>query len=131
AVRHLALLGETLELPLIGSLEVFRALQYISSLIGLVVVISCYVSAERRFVLANRPEDVGDKRTVLLGSLLAISGVVVAYKVMYLRRFSFYRLGMTGFTSGVAVFCVLWFVSGLVLVMLRAYQTVQSDRSAT
>ena len=128
AVQHLALLRDTVELPLIGSFEAFRALQYISSVVGLVVVVISYMSAERRFVRAYRPVVVRGKRAVLLGSLLAISAVIVAYKVMYLRRFSFYRLGMTGLTSGVAVFCVLWFLSGLVLVMLRAHQTAPSDR---
>jgi Domain of unknown function (DUF4184) len=131
AVQHFALLRETLELPLIGSLELFRALQYISSLIGLVVVIRCYVSAERRFVRANKPVGVGGNRAVLLGSLLALSAAIAAGKVIYQRGLSFPRLGIAGLTSGIAIFCVLWFISGLVLVMLRAYQTRPSERSAT
>jgi hypothetical protein len=68
------------------------------------------------------------KRIVLLGSLLALSAAIAAYKVSQLRRFSFYRLSIVSLTSGVAVFCVLWFVSGLVLLMLRAYQTAPSER---
>ena len=131
AVQHSDLLRMTLQLPLLGSMEVFRALQYLSSVLGLVAIGICYLSAERRFVRTYRPVDVRDNRAVLFGSLLTLSAAIAAYKVAQLRRFSFYRLSIVGLTSGVAVFCVLWFVSGLALVMLPAYQTAPSDRSAT
>jgi Domain of unknown function (DUF4184) len=128
AVQHSDLLRMTLQLPLLGSMEVFRLLQYLSSIIGLVVIGICYLSAERRFARTHRPVEVRGKRIVLLGSLLALSAAIAAYKVSQLHRFSFYRLSIVSLTSGVSVFCVLWFVSGLVLLMLRAYQTAPSDR---
>ncbi len=127
-VQHLDLLRASLQLPLIGSMEVFRALQYVSSMVGLAVIVICYMSAERGFVRVHKPVEVRSKRTILLGSLLALSAAMAAYQVSQLRRFSFYRLSIVSLTSGVFVFCVLWFVSGLVLLMLRAYQTAPSDR---
>lgn len=127
-VKHLALLEETLQLPLIGSIEIFRVLQYVSSVVGLLVVAIWYMSAERRFVQAYKLVIVRDNRSVLLGSLLALSAVMAVGKVLYQRGFSFSRFGMAGLTWGVAVFCVMWFVSGLMLVALRAFQTAPSDR---
>jgi len=128
AVRQLVMLRATLQLPLIGSMEVFRVLQYISSVVGLAVIAVCYVSAQRDFVREHKPFEVRERRTVLLGALLALSVAVAAYKVTQLHRFSFYRLSIVGLTSGVAVFCVAWFVAGLALVTLRASQPASFDR---
>jgi Domain of unknown function (DUF4184) len=126
-VQHLDLLRASLQLPLIGSMEVFRALQYVSSVVGLAVIVICYMSAERGFVRVHKPVEVRSKRTILLGSLLALSAAMAIYKVTQLSHLSFNRLGIVGLTSGVAVFCVSWFVSGLVLVTLRPHETVPSD----
>jgi hypothetical protein len=128
AVEHLDLLRGTVQLPLIGSMEVFRALQYVSSVVGLAVIAVCYISAQRDFVRAHRPVEVRGKRTVLLGALLAFSGAVAAYQVTQLHRFSVYRFSIIGLTSGVAVFCVAWFVVGLALVTLRASQPASFDK---
>jgi uncharacterized protein DUF4184 len=117
-VQHSTLLRMNLQAPMIGPVEVFRVLQYVSSAVGLVILIIAYISAERRFVRGHRPADVQGKRAVLLGLLLAMSGAITAGEVMQLRHFSFDRLGFVALTSG-AVFGVLWFVSGLVLVTLR------------
>jgi hypothetical protein len=127
AVRHLSLLRESLELPLIGSFEIFRALQYISSVVGLVVVVVCYISAERRFVRAYRPADIG-ANAPFAGFTAGDIGRGSGLKSDTPASVLLYRLSMTGLTSGVAVLCALWFVSGLVLVMLRAYQIARSDR---
>jgi len=126
-VQHSDLLRMTVQLPLLGSMELFRALQYLSSVLVLIVIGICYLSAERRFARAHSPVDARGKRIVLLGALLALSVAIAACKVAQLRRFSFYRLGIVDLTSGVAVFCVLWFVCGLALVTLRNYQIVSSE----
>lgn len=128
AVQRLGLLRATLQLPLNGSMEIFRALQYISSVVGLSVIAVCYISAQRAFIRAHRPVEVRGKRTVLLGALLALSAAVASYKITQLHRFSFYRVGTVGLTSGVAAFCVAWFVAGLTLVMPRASHAAPWDK---
>ena len=105
-----------------------RALQYISSVVGLAVIAICYMSVQLAFVRAHKQVEVRGKRTVLLGALLVLSAVIAAYKVTQLHRFSLYRLSIVGLTSGVAVFCVAWFVVGLALVTIRASQPASFDK---
>ena len=127
AVQHSDLLRSTLQLPLIGSMEIFRALQYASSVVGLAVIIICYLSAKREFVRAHKLVETRSKRPVLLVALIVLSVMVAAHKVIQLHRFSVYRFGTAALTSSVAVFCVAWFGCGLVLVMLRTFQLVSSE----
>jgi Domain of unknown function (DUF4184) len=118
AVEHSALLRTSLEVPGLRSVEIFRILQYLSSLVGLVIILFWYISAERRFVHASGPAE-NDGRVFLLGLLLALSVAIAALGARQWAAFSLYQVGFLALTSGIAIFCVLWFVSGCLLVALR------------
>jgi uncharacterized protein DUF4184 len=118
AVHRSALLRTGLEVPVLQSIEIFRILQYLSSIVGLIVLFFWYVSAERRFAHACEPAE-RDLRAPLLGLLMALSAGVVAIEAQQWQAFSIYRIGFLALTSGIAVFCVFWFVSGCLLAARR------------
>lgn len=114
-VEHVLALRSSITLPIVGSIEVFRLLQYVSSVAGLAVVTGFYISRLR--LVSSMSEDAevnsGHARRdfVVIAVAAGIVGVAASIRAKMLDR-SFHGVVYEGVTVCVGIFAALYVVAG-------------------